>query len=206
MYIPPIYKQENWNEIRQIIEQHNFAILVNQTNQQLWATHLPLVLEQRLEEYYLLGHLAKANPQWKHFTNNNEVLIIFQAEHAYISPTWYNHKNVPTWNYQAVHVYADIQIVHGKAVYEGLQKLMAKHEAQTQTNMDITEIPKETMREDMQGLVGFELKIKRVEAVQKMSQNRDEESYRGVINGLREQGQQGAADVAKTMETLRKEE
>ena len=100
MYIPELYKNENQEEIQNFLHQNGFAILVNQTDGKLWATHIPLVLETNEKgKQILVGHISKLNPQGESFKTNDDVLAIFSGAHTYISSSWYDHENVPTWNY-----------------------------------------------------------------------------------------------------------
>ena len=110
MYIPNLYKNENQAEIEQFLHENGFAILVNQTNGKLWATHIPLILGTNSNgKQILIGHISKLNPQAESFNQNDEVLAIFSGSHSYISSSWYDHENVPTWNYLAVHVYGKVR-------------------------------------------------------------------------------------------------
>ena len=89
------------------------------------ATHIPLELSKnKLGKDILQGHVSKANPQWHHFKNNTEVLAIFTGPHGYISSSWYDFEEVPTWNYIAVHVYGTIKIIEGEELYNSLKQLV----------------------------------------------------------------------------------
>ena len=112
MYIPKTYKNENPDEIRAFLKANGFGILVNQTNGKLWATHIPMILDTDDNGNEILhSHISKLNPQAEGFTENDQVLAIFSGSHSYISSSWYDHENVPTWNYSAVHIYGRIKIV-----------------------------------------------------------------------------------------------
>ena len=129
MYTPAIYQLENPDTIRAFLKENAFGILINQTNGKLWATHIPMELDYNSEGKEILhGHLSKENPQGIAFENNTEVLAVFTGPHAYISSSWYDHENVPTWNYTAVHVYGKVKIIHGEAVIDSLTKLVDKYE------------------------------------------------------------------------------
>lgn len=113
MHIPEINKKENIEEIKDFLHRNAFGILINQVNGRPWATHIPLELEVGADgNDILVGHIAKANPQWKGFTEDKEVLCIFNGPHAYISSSWYKEEEVPTWNYIAVHVYGELKILN----------------------------------------------------------------------------------------------
>lgn len=122
MYTPDLYKNENPEEIRTFLKENSFGILINQTNGKLCATHIPIELELNAEGKEILqGHISKLNPQAEGFTANDEVLAVFTGPHSYISSSWYDHENVPTWNYIAVHVYGKIKIVDYETSVEQLK-------------------------------------------------------------------------------------
>lgn len=112
MYIPNHFKQEDNDKTMEFMQTYNFALLISVDNELPIATHLPFVVEVQGNSMVLFSHLSKTNPQWKSFADK-EVLVVFSEPHAYISPTLYTHeKNVPTWNYIAVHAYGKIQIAN----------------------------------------------------------------------------------------------
>ena len=199
MYIPEIYKNNNPEEITAFLEQNSFGILVNQTDGKLWATHIPLELETKENgEQILFGHLAKNNPQWKSFIHNNEILAIFSGPQSYISPSWYDHENVPTWNYIAVHVYGTIKIVEGERLIEILKKQIDKYEKNSENPVRIENLSRKTMKE-AQGIIAFEIEINDIQAVKKMSQNRDDKNYENIIVALKNTGKPDENAVAETM-------
>src|SRR6185503_6293653 len=111
MYISKLNREEDGAKILEFLQQNEFATVVAYDGEKPTASHLLTEVVQEGENLFVNGHMAKANPLWKTFEKNPEVLVIFQGSHTYISPTWYNHINVPTWNYQAVHVYGKPRIV-----------------------------------------------------------------------------------------------
>ena len=199
MYIPEIYKNNNPEEITAFLEQNGFGILVNQTDGKLWATHIPLEFEIRENgKQVLYGHLAKNNPQWKSFATNNEILAIFNGPQSYISPSWYDHENVPTWNYIAVHVYGTIKIVEGELLINILKKQIDKYEKNSENPIKIENLSRETMKE-AQGIIAFEIEINDIQAVKKMSQNRDDKNYENIIVELKKTAKPSENAVAETM-------
>lgn len=128
MYIPKFFKVTDYNEIIDFIQKNSFGIIVTTMENKPIATHVPLELHKKGDDYYITGHLAINNPQWKTFDNENKVLIIYQGPHSYISASWYNHENVSTWNYQAVHVYGSAYIMTEEELEEDLKLLLEKYE------------------------------------------------------------------------------
>ncbi len=184
MYIPKKFKVTNVNEIRDFIQENSFGTIVTTEQGKPIATHLPLLLNKKGDNYYITGHMAYANPQWKTFEGENEnVLVMFQGPHAYISSSWYEHENVPTWNYQAVHVYGTASIMNEQELEADLIGLLQKYELH-RTNAILWENLSAQTKKQIKGIVGFKIKIKEVQAAYKLSQNRNEEDYHNIIEKL----------------------
>ena len=181
MYIPDIYKNENPEEITKFINENGFAILVNQTNSKLWATHIPLMLKKDKHGKTILeGHISKENPQGESFKINTDILAVFSGPHSYISSSWYDHENVPTWNYTAVHVYGRVKVLNLEESINSLKELVDKYETKSENPVRIENLSKQTMIQ-AKGIVAFQIEIDAIEAVKKMSQNRDSKNYENII-------------------------
>lgn len=184
MFIPDIYKNENQAEIREFISNNGFAILVNQTDNKLWATHIPLYLDVNANgNEILVGHVAIENPQSKSLTNDSEVLAIFSGAHSYISASWYDHENVSTWNYLAVHAYGLIKLLNLEETILSLKKLTDKYEAFSENPIRVEDLSTKTIRQ-ARGILAFEIEISSIEATKKLSQNRDSKNYKKIISEL----------------------
>lgn len=199
MYTPEIYKNENQEEIRNFIHHNGFALLINQVNGKPWATHIPLVLETNSDgKEVLVGHLSIENPQAKSLQNGSEILAVFSGPHAYISSSWYDHENVPTWNYIAVHVYGIIRILNYDETIASLKKLVDKYEAKSENPICIEDLSEKTMRQ-ARGIVAFELEITSIEASKKLSQNRDSKNYLNIISELEKRNDNQSINIANEM-------
>ena len=175
MYIPHHYKNENLEEIKEFIRQNSFGILVNQLDGIPWATHIPMELETNADgKDVLVGHIAKANPQWKSFRDQATVLCIFNGPHAYISSSWYKEEEVPTWNYIAVHVYGTLSTLTEAATMEALHRLVDKYEKQSKNPVSLQRMSPKTLRQ-VKGVVGFQIEISSIQAAYKLSQTRRED-------------------------------
>lgn len=207
MYIPPLFKEEDKAEIEKHIREFGFGILVSSGAGVPIATHLPFELEINQEgEWLLLGHLSRANPQWKNFEVAKEVLVIFSGPHAYVSPSWYTQVNVPTWNYRAVHVYGKITLVEGEKLEYMLSRQMEKYEtAHAQKPLSYKNIPADMLAKDLAGVIGFEIKAERIEAASKLSQNRDAESFSRVVDALKKSEAYDSKRIAQEMEKIKKQ-
>ncbi|MFM8875376.1 MAG: FMN-binding negative transcriptional regulator [Anaerolineae bacterium] len=202
MHIPKYDREEDRKKIVEFLRSNGFPALVSHDGENLLATHLPVeVVENADGSLTILGHMSRANPQWKSF-GDQEVLLIFQGAHTYISPRWYNHVNVPTWNYINVHVYGKVRMLEGEELSSLLSELIAKHETGTSYSME--GLPADFVEKEMRGVAGFALEVTRLDAASKLSQNRDDESYASIISHLEARGDDTSAEIAHEMKERRK--
>lgn len=199
MYIPKYYKVNNVDEIYDFIQQNAFGTIVTTEQGKPIATHLPLGFTKEGDDYYITGHMAYANPQWKTFEEENEnVLVMYQGPHAYISSSWYEHENVPTWNYQAVHVYGTACIMSEQELEEDLIALLQKYEHHREQAVLWETLSPQTKKQ-IKGIVGFKIKIEEIQAAYKLSQNRNDEDYDRIIDKLNEEEDVHAHQIAEVM-------
>ncbi len=172
MYIPHHYKNENITEVKDFLLKNSFGILVSQVAGKPWATHIPLELETTDDgQDVLVSHISKANPQWRHFAENDKVLCIFNGPHSYISSSWYKEEEVPTWNYIAVHVYGRIKILPEAAVLASMHRLVDKYEQNSENPISLDQLSEKTLQQ-VKGVVGFQITINSIQAAYKLSQGR----------------------------------
>ena len=202
MYIPDIYKNENRSEILRFIEENSFAILVNQSNGKINATHIPLFIEKSNDKQLILsGHISKLNPQCENFSENGNVLAIFSGAHSYISSSWYDYEEVPTWNYMAVHVEGKIEILNEEQKLLHLENLVNKYEKNSEKPISTKSLSKGTMRQ-ANGILAFNIIVSNVDAVKKLSQNKSENNKKSIISHLEKSGNESAKSIAKEMKNL----
>jgi transcriptional regulator len=203
MFIPKLFKVTDFEEIRGFVEEHSFGSVVTVHNGRPIATHLPFQFRRVGEDWVVTGHFAKANPQWRTL-EKQEVLVMIQGPHAYVSSSWYAHENVSTWNYQAVHLYGEAQLMDGNELEEELSLLMKKYE-QHREDPVLWENLSEDTKKQINGVVGFKIRVDEIQAAYKLSQNRNSTDYKNIIDGLRGEGSADADRMATLMETKREE-
>ena len=198
MYIHKLNREENREKILEFLRQNEFATLVTYDGEKPVASHLLMEIVEDEENLFVNGHMSRANSLWKTFEKNIEVLVIFQGPHTYISPTWYDHINVPTWDYQSVHVYGRPRLIteHGEA-YGLLKRLIDRHEANSDYRLE--GLPKDFVEQEIKGIVAFQIEVTRMEANYKLSQNRDDENYRSIVAHLEERTDDLSQGVAQAM-------
>jgi transcriptional regulator len=200
MYIPPAFRETDLPALHQFVERHSFGLLVSQLDGGLFATHLPFLLDRTAGGCgTLLGHLARANPQWRQW-DGQPVLAVFSGPHAYVSPSWYEAEAaVPTWNYVAVHAYGRIRLVDDPA---GLRDIVRRSVEVYERSMPRPWAMSETgsFVERLLGqIVGFRLEVERLEGKWKLSQNHPAERREKVARALAGRGDENAAAVAALM-------
>ncbi len=199
MYIPEHFRVRHDEDAIAFMRAHPFAILISTTDDGPFATHLPFSICSSENQITLRGHVAKANPHWRHLEQNPQCLTIFHGPHAYISPTNYTaRESVPTWNYAAVHVYGNARIssleqdVHGM-----LNELMQTFEPAYREQWEALS-PK--FRDNMlRQIVGFEITPTKVEGKFKLSQNRPKEDQANVSASLEKSDDATISGVAEMM-------
>jgi len=198
MYIPKLYREVDRVRILEFIQQNDFATLVTYDGEKPVASHLLMGIKEEGENLFVNGHMSRANPHWKTFEKDPEALVIFQGPHTYISPTWYNHVNVPTWNYQSVHVYGKPRLMtEYDEVYEMLKRLIDKYESNSHYQLET--LPKDFVEKEITGIVAFQIEVTRIEANYKLSQNRKDEDYRNIIAQLEKRTDDLSHGVAEAM-------
>ena len=202
MYIHPKNKEEDENEIFNFIQAHPFATLVGTVNNQPWAVHIPLLLSD--DRKMLIGHIAKANPIWKNFETQTSALVIFMGAHAYVSSSWYDHENVSTWNYQAVHVYGRIQLQSEESFRKALANLTTHFEKGMKHPRLMENMSDKFIQQEMRAAIGFQLSIDKIEASYKLSQNRDDKNHHNIVTELENLPDENANAIAKAMRSQRK--
>ncbi|MGX7595021.1 FMN-binding negative transcriptional regulator [Planococcus plakortidis] len=203
MYIPKYYKVNDPEEIREFIQANAFGTLITTRKGRPIATHLPLQLKKEGEDYFLTGHFAYGNPQWRTIEEMNEILVTFQGPHAYISSSWYEQKNVPTWNYQSAHVYGTGRLLSEDELRADLVTLLETYEQYRDEPVLWDTLPKDMLEQEIKGIIGFQLKITEIQAAYKLSQNRTAKDYQNVIDGLRQEDHPVSHEVADVMDKRR---
>lgn len=200
MYIPNYFKIQDEYAVFDLMERFSFATVVSQHNGEPFATHLPLLLNR--EEKVLHGHFARANEQWKD-AEGQQVLVMFQGPHSYISPSWYETtKAVPTWNYVAIHVYGELKIMTEKSkVFSILNELVEKYEKQDSPyHLDVVEA--DYIEGLNRGIVPFRVNIAKIEAKAKLSQNHPLERQQMVADQLAKSTSEIDRELAQLMKKM----
>ena len=201
MYTPPSFCIDDLPTLHAFMERHSFATLCSTTSGELEATHLPLLLDRDVAPHgRLIGHMARANGQCKRAAGSR-VMAIFSGPHAYISPTWYeSNETVPTWNYAAVHASGGLQPIEDESrLREIVRRTVEVYEQSMPRPWSMDVVPARLVDGLLQGIVGFEIEIDRLEGKWKLNQNHPRERRERVMQALRTGGHDAQA-IAALME------
>jgi transcriptional regulator len=199
MYIPKHTEVTDKNEIFDIIENNSFAILITNSQSNLKATHIPMLLDRNEGELgTLTGHIAAANDQLSNY--EYEALAIFQGVHKYISSSWYEtNQSVPTWNYVSAHAYGLIEIKNEfEDKLEIVSRLVEFYEAED-SSYKVSSLDKNYLSGQLKGITAFSIRITRLEGKKKLSQNHSEQRQRLVIENLDAMCDDNAREISAMM-------
>ena len=188
--------------LHRFMRDQSFALLVTTEDGAPFASHIPLLLDRDTgDQGRLLGHVAKANPQWRAFDGKTEAMAVFWGPHAYISPNWYETETmVPTWNYVTVHAYGKPTVIDDpETVRQGQAQLVDTYESDATGNWSMDALPDDYLGKMLGAIVAFEMPIERLQGKFKLSQNRQPKDREGAIKGLRQTGNAEAEEVARLM-------
>ena len=197
MYVPAHFAEHRPEQLKQLIRQYPLGVLITHGDDGLDANHLPFeLLADQGPCGTLIGHVARANPLWREATDGLDVLVVFRAEEAYLSPNWYpskheQHRQVPTWNYRVVHAHGRLRVRDDEQFVRGVvARLTRTHEARAgaEKPWKITDSSPEFIAQMLAAIVGIEIELTRLEGKFKLSQNKDARDIEGAAQGLQAQG------------------
>jgi len=207
MYNLSYFKEEDKQILLQFLNDHPFAFLIgsDSTGKQV-ATQIPILVQEREGEWYLQGHIMRNTDHHKAFNENSQVLAVFTGPHTYVSASWYTNPQIgSTWNYMSIHINGKISFQPEGDLISLMQKLTLKFENNNTNSPTIFDnLPNEFLNKMLPAIVAFEIKVEEMENVFKLSQNRDEQSYRNIIARLEELGGNSALVANEMKKRIKK--
>jgi len=203
MYIPQHFAETRPEELHRIIREHPLGMLVTPGEAGMDADHVPFEFDPGAGAHGVLtAHVARANPLWQRCPTGTQVMVVFRGAQAYISPSWYPskheaHRQVPTWNYEAVHVHGTLTVRDDERFVRGLvARLTRRHEATEPQPWKMGDAPPDYIDSMLRNIVGIEIAVTTMTGKSKLSQNKDERDRLGAADALAERGQ---AELAALM-------
>jgi transcriptional regulator len=201
MYTPKHYAVTDRSKMFDFMKDNSFGILFSHTGDGPMASHLPFMIDENGgEQGLVLGHMAKANNQWR-YADGQQVLVVFHGPHTYVSPTWYQDEEVvPTWNYVAVHATGIFRAIKGReGLEESVGRLVDQHEASQPKpwQPDFSTTYSDQM---LKRIVAFQIEITSLQGKWKLNQNHPEHRRRRVAEQLKTLGGEVNLQIAELMD------
>jgi len=204
MYVPKDFEETNSKEIARIISEHPLSMIICNCDDDIVANHVPLIMGK---DNNFIGHIAKSNPLHNLVKNGSKTLAVFSGENSYISPNWYptkaeTRRHVPTWNYQTVHVHGWISFSHSKkekiAAVGRLTKLL-EQKYFGEDAWKISDAPKDYIDDLVENIVAFTIRVEKISAKSKLSQNRETIDFNNIVKVMEEIGK---TELSESMKRL----
>ena len=203
MYLPAHFAETRPEELHRVIREHPLGMLVTPGEAGMDADHIPFEFDPGAgANGVLTAHVARANPLWQRCPTGTQVMVVFRGAQAYISPSWYPskheaHRQVPTWNYEAVHVHGTLTVRDDERFVRGLvARLTRRHEATEPQPWKMGDAPPDYIDSMLRNIVGIEIAVTTMTGKSKLSQNKDERDRLGAADALAARGQ---AELAALM-------
>jgi transcriptional regulator len=202
MYDLPYFKERDQQAVFDFIRQHPFAMLIGSSHHAPVATQVPVLIDEREgKRLFLRGHMMRNTDHHKTFQQNSEVLCVFSGAHTYVSARWYsNPQTGSTWNYMSVHARGKIRFLGEPELLTILEQTTARFENDENSPALFRHLPKAYVDSLVNAIIAFEVEVRKLENVFKLSQNRDEQSYENIMQNLHAQG----GDARTIAEEMRK--
>jgi len=194
MYNLPYFKEKDRETVLQFMRQHPFIFLTGcDKDSKPVATQVPVFIDENEGKLFLTGHMMRQTDHHKAFEQNNNVLAVFTGPHTYVSATWYdNPHQASTWNYMSVHAKGVINFQNENSLVSVLRRLTLHYENNNPTSSTIFDnLPEDYRSRLMKAIIPFEIEIKEIDNVFKLSQNHNEKTFKNIIERLEQQGGDG---------------
>ena len=203
MYKLPYFTEEDNDKVIAFMKENSFAVITGFGEQYPVASHIPLEVEVNEQgRLFFYGHLMKNTDHHKAFEKNENVLVIFNGPHTYISASWYsNPQSASTWNYKTVHAKGKIKFTDEEGTYRAIEAITNKYEG-TETSASFHKMPKEYIMKMIKAIVGFSIEVESMDNVFKLSQNHSAENKKSIVEHLQQRGDPHSTAIAQEMEQL----
>lgn len=185
MLINPLYQPVAGHDFADLIADYPLGIIVGS---ELVATHMPmLAVREPNGSVVVEGHIPLADPLHTVLAAGREVLLIFPGPSAYISPDWYTHAGLPTYDFEPVHIRGQATMMDQPALEDHLRRLIDHHENRVRPRQEgpdtaapgsssgpwrMNDSAEDSMHRLLRVIAGFRLRPRSVEFKSKIGQNR----------------------------------
>jgi transcriptional regulator len=199
----PKHAVDDERVVRRLIAENPWATIVSQNRGELVASHYPVLLDEEADGLAVVTHVGRPDEK-VHGLGSGEVLLIVAGPHGYVSPSWYTEHDTqaPTWNFSVAHCYGTPQLLDPDENLRVLTRLVDHFERHVESPVPLDPAVGARLAP---GTVGLRLPIERFVCKVKMSQDKEEQSRRQVLEELRGDGPYAHPALAEDMERALKE-
>jgi len=202
MYKLPYFTEENQEKVIAFMKENPFAVVTGFGEGFPVASHLPLNFENREGKIFLTGHLMRNTDHHKAFEKNENVLVVFNGPHCFVSADWYETKQVgSTWNYITVHAKGKIKFLDEQGTYKAVNAITDKYVGHNKA-ASFDKLSQEYIDRLVKAIAGFEIEVLSFDNVFKLSQNHDESDRKKIIEALMERADAGSIAIAEEMKKM----
>lgn len=200
MYRFDHYTEKDQRKVIDFMEENSFACITGTGNDYPVATQIPLAVKINDGKLFLEGHIMRKTDHHLAFEKNNNVLVLFNGPHCYVSASWYTERGIgSTWNYMTVHAKGKISFKDEQGTRDAVKLVSDKYEGRVSPD-SYDNLPKEYIDHMIKAIVGISIEVEELDNVFKLSQNRDEASQKNIIEQLRKRGDANSVGIATEME------
>jgi transcriptional regulator len=200
MYKMPEFTETDQQQVMDFIKAHPFVTLIGNDGVKSAATQVPVLIYQDGDVLKLRGHVMRKTDHQLAFEKNPEVLVLFTGPQCYVSASWYDERGIgSTWNYMTVHARGIIQMFNEKETVDIITELTHHHENGRQKPELVEFMHDDYVNTLVRAITGFEIIVQSMHPIFKLSQNRNEESYRSIVRHLNESIDAGPKEIADEM-------
>ena len=189
MHCPKAFEENRLDVLLALIQQYPLATIISHSQQGLEVNVVPVLVKQEEGKIVLRGHMAKNNSQLQALAHSETVLWVFHGPNAYVSPAWYQSKQlhgkvVPTWNYMLVEAQGQVKVfTDADELLHLVTDMTNEHEQQRVSPWQVDDAPAQYVQSQLRSIVGIEMEVSQLRGKFKLSQNRSDEDQCGVISG-----------------------
>lgn len=200
MYKFPYYTEQDTETVVAFMKENAFALITGPGEKYPVATQIPLHIKVVEGKIFLEGHMMRKTDHHLAFEKNSNVLVLFTGPHCFVSANWYTDPSMgSTWNYMTVHAKGKINFVDEAATVQMVKSLSDRYVG-TQSAASFDSLSSDYINHMVKGIVGFSIEVENIDNVFKLSQNRDINSQKNIIEQLKKRGDENSAKIAKEME------
>lgn len=204
MYVPAEFRETDLDTVFDFIRENPFGTCIHVSpEKELEICHIPFISFKKNSTFTLEGHLAKQNRMAQLLKNGSEITLVFQGPNAYVSSSLYSHSNVPTWNYQVVHVKAKVRILNEEETLSHLEKSISFFEKKRAQALSFSDLDQNLIQHYLPEITAFSFESYDIEAAFKLSQNRNESDYQAITNDLKKSACPFASKTGENMAKIR---